>query len=153
MEQKIDKLQQKLLLYFWADLLITTGIFIFLLLGKDEPLTSSSSVIYERYAMILVLMAIPGALKLFHHLSAKIISLSDDIFLKKFTRIYALRASILNIAILVSFIGLYAYGAPNFIYLVIVLLLAKFFCFPSKASMSIKKDVEEDNDEEIDNNN
>ncbi len=155
MEPKSEKLYKKLTLYFWLELTIIIGVFIFLLLRDSEVLTTSDSIIYERYAIILTLVAIPGALKLFHRLSKKALLQVYDLFLEKMRTAYLLRSLIIDLAIVMSLVGYVIYGASNFVYLVIVLIFSKFFCIPSRESLA-EIEVEPTGDEvenEPENNN
>lgn len=124
--------------------------------GPDFGMDTQSGVIFERYAIILTLVAIPGALKLYPVLLNKKKDISAEQFLKRYFRIYMLRAGILDLAVVMNLIGFYIYESVNFVYLVCITILAICFSFPVKFSVSQDKnadinlnDVKSENKEEI----
>lgn len=124
--------------------------------GPDFGMDTQSGIIFERYAIILTLVAIPGALKLYPVLLNKKKDISPEQFLKRYFRIYMLRAGILDLAVVMNLIGFYIYESVNFVYLVCITILAICFSFPVKFSVSQDKnadinlnDVKSENKEEI----
>ena len=122
----------------------------------DFGMDTQSGIIFERYAIILTLVAIPGALKLYPVLLNKKKDISPEQFLKRYFRIYMLRAGILDLAVVMNLIGFYIYESVNFVYLVCITILAICFSFPVKFSVSQDKnadinlnDVKSENKEEI----
>lgn len=100
--------------------------------GEDiEP-----NVILERYAIIVTMICIPLALKLFHSKTKKLEKLSKDTILKKYSEQYILRLVILNIAAAFNIVGFYLYESQNFILMAIISIFSIVFCYPSKDAIS-----------------
>lgn len=137
MKNRIKKYFIGLSIVFWSNVVLFSILLVGLLLVKGPEFASETqnSVIFERWAIILTLATIPGALKLFHFLLNKIQSLPLDVFLKKYGQIFLLRMVILDIAGIVNIIGFYIYENLNFVYMSILIIFALFFCCPNKNSL------------------
>ncbi len=154
MKNRADKLYFYLKLFFWSNVIILIGVLLFLLQikGPDFGEHIEGNVVLERYAIILTLVAIPGALKLFSVLINKKKEQSSDQFLTDYLKIYMLRAAILDIVVIVNLIGFYIYEASNFVYLTIVTLFAICFSFPGRSAMYKDEKEEKNEGEDVDNN-
>lgn len=137
MKNKTDKLHSYLKIFFWSNIIILTGVFVFLLQIKGPEFGHGveKNIIFERYAIIFTMIAIPGALKLFSVLINKRKDLPADKFLKEYIKIYVLRAIIMDTAVIVNLIGFYMYEASNFVYLSVIAIFALCFSFPGKGLM------------------
>lgn len=99
----------------------------------------------ERYGIILALICIPAALKIFHNLFQKIKTKPDTKRLSYYYKIIVLRLSILEIVFLFNATALYITGIKNFFYLIFVTIVSFFFCLPNKVEVaSLKEDKEKE---------
>jgi hypothetical protein len=155
MKTRADKLYFYLKLFFWSNIIILIGVLLFLLQikGPDFGEHIEGNIVLERYVIILTLVAIPGALKLFSVLINKKKGQPSEQFLTDYMKIYMLRAAILDIVVIVNLIGFYIYEASNFVYLTIITLFAICFSFPGRSIMHKDEKEEEIEDKEADENN
>jgi len=140
-----DKLYFYLKLFFWCNIILFVLVFLFILRikGPDFGTDTDSSVIFERYAIILTLIAIPGALKLFSVLINKKKDTSPDQFLKRYLQLYMFRTGVLDLVVIVNLVGFYIYESVNFVYLISIAILAICFSFPVKFTLSQDKNTED----------
>lgn len=146
MNDTFRRLNTRLLIFFWCNLLFFVSALLFILYvkGPDVGVENPDGVVFERYAIIITLACIPLALK-FYHSQYKKIQQNDEEpqpFLKKYVRIYVLRTLILDLAIIANIAGIYVFGAKNFIFMTIITLFALLFCFPNKSYLEPKADTD-----------
>lgn len=156
MKSQTDKIHFYLKFFFWCNIVVLTTVFLLLLQikGPDFGKDMQSNIIFERYAIIFTLIAIPGALKLYSVLINKKKDMSPDQSAKRYVNLYMLRAGMLDAAVIVNLIGFYMNEAVNFVYLTIIALFAVCFSFPNKIVPAeevadIENDVESENEEEL----
>lgn len=125
---------------FGINIIIIAGITLYMLQikGPDFGLETQNGVIFERYAIILTLIAIPAALKLFSVMTGKLQDLPKQEKNKKYISYYILRIIILDMAAAVNIIGFYLYESTNFVYLAVIVMFALCFTFPGKAYNMLK---------------
>lgn len=147
MKNKADKLYKLLKIIFWINILVVCGVTLFMLQikGPDFGENVQSNVLFERYSIILTLIAVPLALKLFSVLVNRKKDLHGNDFLNSYLWIYVLRTAILDIAAVVNIVGFFIYEASNFVYLTVVVLFALCFTFPGKDIMPNDDDINKEN--------
>lgn len=156
MKAQTDKIHFYLKLFFWCNIVVLTMVFLLLLQikGPDFGRDMQGNIVFERYAIIFTLIAIPGALKLYSVLMNRKKDMSPEQSSKRYVNIYMLRAGILDAAVIVNLVGFYVSEAVNFVYLTIIALFAICFSFPAKIvpteeNMDIENNVETENEEEL----
>lgn len=110
-----------------------------------------TNVIFERYAIIVTLAAIPSVLKLYQSRLEKYKSLNIEHFGKKYITLYILRLLILDAVVVMNLIGFYLYESENFIIMALITTVAFLFCLPNKDTFPKPKKIEDDVDEEPEN--
>lgn len=110
------------------------GLTFALYIGKGPNFTgsTSSNVLFERYAILVTLAVIPLSLKLFHRHYQKIENLDTSIFRKKFLKASYIRIVIFDAVIAINLAGFHFYNSLNSLYLTIMIIFALFFCYPNK---------------------
>lgn len=96
----------------------------------------SPSIVMERYGILVTLIAIPSSLKVYHYFVRKIAGRPEASRLSSYSRAYFFRLSILTLALLFDFAGLYVTGSRNFFYMFFVVLMAFLFCLPNKSEIA-----------------
>ena len=152
MKNKQKKLHSNLKKLFWINTLtfLAFTIALMYIVGPFWGEGVEQHVVFERYAIIITLISIPLALKLFHSQTKKAESDEDDIYLKKYKTAYYLRFAIIDAAIIFNLVGFYLFQSQNLILMAVICIFALFFCYPPKDWARIK---EEDVKIENDNNN
>lgn len=131
-------LYKKLRIIFWVDIIILVSIIGYLMYIKGPVWGEDieTNIILERYAIIVTMVCIPLALKLFHSKTKKLEKLPKDKILNKYSEQYILRLVILNIAVAFNIVGFYLYESQNFILMAIISIFSILFCYPSKDVIS-----------------
>lgn len=106
-----------------------------------------SHVTLERYGIIITLIGIPIALKLFYNRINKLTKANFTEYLKKYRFEYLIRLLLLNIICFFNIVSLYITGSKNFYFMVIVTIFAFFLCAPQKAK---HENEQSENDTESD---
>ena len=135
----------KLKLFFVSAVAISVILFMLTVAYTQKYEVSISNIILERYAIIVTLIGIPVALKLFHNNIKKINNKDLPIYLKKYTQQYILRLSILLSICFFNIAALFFTGSKNFYFMVIVSIFAMFLCIPQKSNI---EDSETENSED-----
>lgn len=91
----------------------------------------SSSVVFERYGILLTLIGVPFALKIFSYLSKK----NSVGNLRKYSFAYYLRLCLLFSILVFNIIGLSLFGSKNLFLLAFVILVSFLFCLPNKTEI------------------
>lgn len=145
MKNKIDKKNTILRWFFWLNIIVISGITLCMLQIKGPDLNSKTgnNTTYERYAIMLTLIAIPAALKIFSVLTEKSKNQPQAEFQKKYIRNYVLRSAILDITALINIIGFYKYESSNFVYLAVIVMFAICFTYPERVNNTIQEEKEE----------
>jgi len=140
MTNEYKKLRNKLLAIFWANLILSIAILIILVYIKGIlNLHNGGNVLFEQYSIIFSIVAIPGALKLFHSQYKKTELLDGEIFLKKYLNLYMLRLLILDAVIILNLAGIYSFNSLNSVYMTLITIFALGFCYPSKNTIRNKQ--------------
>ena len=133
MTDNYKKLRNKLLAIFWINMALSVAALVILVYIKGLlNLHNGGNVLFEQYSIIICIVAIPGALKLFHSQYKKIELLEDDVFLKKYFNSYMLRLLILDAVIILNLAGIYSFNSLNAIYMTLIIIFALAFCYPGK---------------------
>ena len=106
------------------------------------------NVIFERYAIILTLAAIPLALKLFHTKIKKYESLTDELFTAKYKLHYIIRLAILDFVVIFNLVGFYLFESQNLILMALIGLFSVLFCYPNKSMLTTPQEVKVGEEEE-----
>lgn len=149
MENKQIKLHSNLKKLFWINTLtiIALTIALMYIVGPFWGEGMDQHIVFERYAIIITLISIPLALKLFHSQTKKAEIEEEDIYLKKYKTAYYLRFAIINAAIIFNLVGFYLFESQNLILMAVICIFALFFCYPPKDSIKIKEEeIENEND-------
>jgi uncharacterized membrane protein len=129
MEEKQKTIYRKLKILFVTSILLDAACFLPVLFMTKW---NESNVALERYAILLTLIAIPAALKIFYSRTGQPSETNRDIYLKKYQKMYCLRLLILEAVFLFNLISFYTTGAKNFIFMIIITIFALAFCAPQK---------------------
>lgn len=136
-------------LYIIAALIILLLAVMFGLL-KLPAIGEEASIIAERYAIGLTLIAIPGALKLFSNKIKKLTESETDagIKIKQFSSAFNLRIAILGVMGLANTLFYAITANSNFMWLAVILFLAFVFCRTSEAELSAVISTKDKTEEE-----
>jgi hypothetical protein len=129
-----DETISSLKLYYWFSIAAVVPLFL-LLISKILTIKvegAEVSVTLERYAIVITILAIPAALKLFVEILKKTSPESDNAtVIKRYKRASVIRLLIINAVTLMN-IALYAIsGNMNFFWFTIILFIIYYFCRPS----------------------
>ncbi|MBB4035306.1 tellurite resistance protein TehA-like permease [Dysgonomonas hofstadii] len=139
MTDEYKKLRKKLLAIFWTNMILSVAALLILIYIKGIlNLHNGGNVLFEQYSIIFSIIAIPGALKLFHSQSKKIELLEGEIFLKKYFNSYILRLLILDAVIILNLAGIYSFNSLNAVYMTLIIIFALAFCYPGKNAIQNK---------------
>ena len=121
-------------LQYWLSIAVLASFFLLIIFDLIPfPFEKNDiSVTLERYAIVITIIAIPAALKLFAVMLKKVPSSPDtELVVKSYKKASSLRLLIINVATLMN-ISLYAIsGNMNFFWFTIVLFIIYIFCKPS----------------------
>ena len=133
MSKKLERRQTILLLIFWINIIILSGILLFLLYhtGIGGKSITEDDFMYERFGIIFILILIPISLKFYHNRHSKILALEEDKYLSKMSLYYYLRILLIDFAIVFNLACFYSIGAMNFFYLALIGILSFFVCYPN----------------------
>lgn len=149
MQDTQQKLKRKLTLIFWLNIavFIALSLFMVTLVGITGKSETKEDFMWERFAIILTVAAIPFSLKFFHTQYKKIQKLDLKAFLPKVEKLYYFRLLILDLTIVLNLIGFYYIGALNFIYLAAITIFAFLMCYPTETLIDpIEKEIIEEED-------
>lgn len=156
-ENIFDLTMKELKRQYWISIILLIVYFLLILFDLiPYPFEGKEvDVILERYAIVISIIAIPAALKLFAKMLKKVLPASNiDIVVKKYKRASSTRLHIINAVTLMNIL-LYAVSKNlNFFWLTVVLFIVYIFCkpsYPELADLSEKGKVVEK--AEIDNKN
>lgn len=129
-----DETISSLKLYYWFSIAAVVPLFL-LLISKVLTIKvegAEVSITLERYAIVITILAIPAALKLFAEILKKTSPESDNAtVIKRYKRASVIRLLIINAVTLMN-IALYAIsGNMNFFWFTIILFIIYYFCRPS----------------------
>lgn len=152
MENKQSKLHSNLKKVFWINTLtlIAAAIALMYIVGPFWGEGVEQHVVFERYAIIVSLICIPLALKLFHSRVKAAETMEQDIYLKKYTEAYYLRFAIIDAAVIFNLVGFFLFESQNLILMAVICIFALFFCFPSKGSIITGEDEDIETGDEKD---
>lgn len=155
MNNNTQKLRTKLLLIFWGNIILLISISLFLVkhIGLNGKSETADDFIVERFGIIIPLLFIPLSLKYYHKRYKKISKEKDGMFLSKFRNIYLFRLLGIDLAIIFNLIGFYYIGAVNFMYLVVIGLLAFLLCGPNKDEMNATTETNVNRDIDVTDEN
>ncbi len=125
----------KLRLYFILSIIISILAFVLTVAYTQKYAISNSSVIWERYGIMLTLIGIPVSLKLFHIQVKKLNKSNFNEYLRKYHILYILRLLVLLVICFFNIVSLYITGSKNFYFLIIITIFAFFLCVPSKVQL------------------
>jgi len=121
-------------LQYWLSIAVLASFFLLIIFDLIPfPFEKNDiSVTLERYAIVITIIAIPAALKLFAVMLKKVPSSPDtELVVKSYKKASSIRLLIINVATLMN-ISLYAIsGNMNFFWFTIVLFIIYVFCKPS----------------------
>lgn len=121
-------------LQYWLSIAVLASCFLLIIFDLIPfPFEKNDiSVTLERYAIVITIIAIPAALKLFAVMLKKVPSSPDtELVVKSYKKASSIRLLIINVATLMN-ISLYAIsGNMNFFWFTIVLFIIYVFCKPS----------------------
>lgn len=160
-ELKQKELHSSLKKIFWIDILAVIAISIALMyiIGPMWGEGVAQNVTFERYAIIITLICIPLALKLFHSQVKKAESGEKELYLDKYKNAYLLRFAIINATVIFNLTGFYLFESQNLILMAVICIFALFFCYPAKDSIRTfdNEDYEDEDDkkdeDDTENNN
>ncbi|MDD2299326.1 MAG: hypothetical protein PHU69_06750 [Fermentimonas sp.] len=129
-----DSTISSLKLQYWLSIAVLASFFLLIIFDLIPfPFEKNDiSVTLERYAIVITIIAIPAALKLFAVMLKKVPSSPDtELVVKSYKKASSIRLLIINVATLMN-ISLYAIsGNMNFFWFTIVLFIIYVFCKPS----------------------
>jgi hypothetical protein len=134
MKEEQSSTYRRLRLIYIGSIAVSTLLFIavFLMNEGRQPI---ESILLERYAILITLIGIPLALKLFHN-KTKVLNTSEIVdYLRKYYKQYVLRLIILELIFLFNLISLHRTGEKNFIFMIIITIFALVLCAPQKANL------------------
>lgn len=133
-ENKIDSAISILRKHYWSNIILLAAMFLLIIFRVVAlfQTVSAVSVTLERYAIVVSIIAIPTALKLFAHILKKIpVETDSEIAIAKYKNASFTRLYIISTITLMNIV-LYAYSYNmNFFWFTIVLFLIYVFCKPS----------------------
>lgn len=135
MKEEQKSLKKKLSIVFWLNIILFIALSLFLvsLVGINGQSETKDDFMWERFGIIITVAIIPFALKLFHSQYKKIELKELDIFLAKLEQLFYMRILLLDVAIILNFVGFYFIGALNFIYLAAIIIFAFLMCYPTES--------------------
>lgn len=141
-----QKLLPNLKLTFWLNIaiLIIATIILMYINGPAWGEGVEPNVTFERYAIIVSLICIPLALKLFHSQVKKSRGLEENKYLEKYRNYYFLRLSIIDIAAIFNLVGFYLFESQNLVLMAVICIFALFFCYPGKDILKTKEENREE---------
>lgn len=140
-----DKLHLQLKIYYILSIVICVIAFLLSVAYTQKYNVMQSNVMLERYGIIVTLLGIPLALKLFHSRINKLTKTNFQEYLKKYRFEYLIRLFLLNTICFFNIVSLYITGSKNFYFMVIVTIFAFFLCAPQKAYPE-NEQLEDDNE-------
>jgi hypothetical protein len=121
-------------LQYWLSIAVLASFFLLIIFDLIPfPFEKNDiGITLERYAIVITIIAIPAALKLFAEMLKKAPSSPDtELVVKTYKKASSIRLLIINVATLMN-ISLYAIsGNMNFFWFTIVLFIIYVFCKPS----------------------
>lgn len=147
MQDTQRKLKRKLTVIFWLNITVFIAISLYMvtLVGITGKSETKDDFMWERFAIILTVAAIPFSLKFFHTQYKKAVTLAIKAFLTKVEKLYYFRILALDITIILNLIGFYFIGALNFIYLAAITIFAFLMCYPTESLIDpVEKEIIED---------
>lgn len=106
--------------------------FILVLLFVTKNEISTTNVILERYGIIVTLIGIPLALRIFHKNMQKASSADKSTLNKTYKKNFYMRLAILSFIAIFDIVALYTTGSKNFIFMTIITIFAFFLSLPQK---------------------
>lgn len=138
----MKNLKTRLIIYYIVSIFISITGLIFTSSHVHKFVINGSNVILERYAILITLIGIPLALKLFHSQVKKLSKANYLLYLKKYHIQYIIRLLILLSICFFNIICLYITGAKNFYFLIIITIFVFFLCAPQKAHLVLPEKEE-----------
>lgn len=129
-----DSTISSLKLQYWLSIAILASFFILIIFNLITfPFKGMEvGVTLERYAIVISIIAIPAALKLFAEILKKVHPASDTKqVVKSYKKASNIRLLIINLATLMNILLYAISGNMNFFWFVIVLFIIYIFCKPS----------------------
>lgn len=129
----MEKIKIKWILSYWVNLIILACVTLYFLFKKgiSGKSITEDDFTYERLGIILTLIIIPLALKLYHNRHQKNIKEDLSKYLSNMSLYFYLRLLIIDFTIIFNLICFYNIGAMNFFYLALIGLFSFFLCYPS----------------------
>jgi hypothetical protein len=135
MKEQLSTIYRRLKIMYAVSIAVSSILFIAVFL-TNEWSESSSNTTLERYAILITLIGIPLALKLFHNRTK---GLDNAGYIVKYQKQYTLRMAILEAVFLFNLISLHITGAKNFIFMIIITIFALVLCAPQKVNLEQDK--------------
>ena len=102
--------------------------------------------VLERYGILLALIGIPVALKIYQYLMTRIVLQTQEKKVNYYRMVYLVRLMILELVLFLNAVGLYMTGLRNFFFISFITLVAFLFCLPNKTeflTLCESKEMEE----------
>lgn len=135
----IDSVIRHLHQHYYGNIIVLAVLFILVLL-RIIPFPESIlsvGITMERYAIIVTIIAIPAALKLFaYRLKEAPRPLEEDKAATIYTKLFYMRIYILSTITFMNIVLLGFSRNSNFLWLTVVLLIIFFFCKPSSIELT-----------------
>ena len=141
----MTKTIKQLNIHFYVSIIVLAVLFLLVLLKKTglESVQAPISVVLERYVIIITLIAIPAALKLFAHLIKKTPKGCDTLTaIRSYRKAWFLRLYIIHVVALGNMLLYALSGNSNFMWFTVVLFVVYLFCKPSLPELENMTEVE-----------
>lgn len=152
-ENIFDRTIRDLRYRYWLSIILLAAFFLLIIfdLIPHSFKGKNISVTLERYAIVISIIAIPAALKLFAGMLKKIPPVSDiGLVVKKYKRATYTRLCIINGVTLMNILLYAVSGNMNFFWFTVVLFIIYIYCKPSYPELAALVDKEKDNKEKGD---
>lgn len=145
MDTPEKSLNRRLKIYFTISLTITVILLLFVADYTIRYSILAPNVMLERYGIMITIIAIPGALKLFQFFMNK--QKKDNVgeYLSKYRFYYIVRLIILELVCFFNILSLYITGSKNFMFMTIITIFALFFCLPQMGNVREENEESENN--------
>ena len=133
-EKLMDLTIRYLKLHYWLSLIILVAYFMLDLFNivPSFSVAQGVGVIFERYSIVITIIAIPAALKLFSEILKKVTPTSSvDIAMKEYKKAFFIHLYIINAMTLMNILLYSISQNMNFFWLTVVLFIVYIFCKPS----------------------
>lgn len=137
---------------FILSVIFAFAVFIVDVLYVAKNVVPAENVGLERWAIIITMIGIVGALKFLHPRVSDAERLDKKVAKQKFTKMYVMRLAALLTIFLFNILSYHFTGAKNFVYLAFITIFAMLLCVPNLKYLETQiNGIDKNEDEEVDN--